>query len=452
MSPSSSLASSLNGEEAEGLIVPYDPPSKDTRLTVYSDTRLTVYSESGEQFGNDSLTGSGGSSINSTSEQGSRDSASEQGSRSEFGSIEDEGGEMVVANRDQEQYAGAIVPRDEFPSQALVPRNEYLGTLGMLASAVEDELAVLPSNTGDLYEAYEHTYVTCPEDMRFRFLYTFLKKNSGSKIVIFFSTTKSAKFYARLLDHVHIPVMTMHSNQKKERFIDTFFQFSDHDTGILCVTDAAGRELDIPPSVDWVIQFEPPDDPSEYISRVARISCDDDRLGRSLLFLNPAEQGFIRYYRAANIHVSEFELPRCCHKIQDSIERIVENSESLQAYARDAYGSYLIAYASHGFRDVYNVHDLNKGDVAVAFGLASLPPVANDDASRCSEDDSTRYEQQAYGGDSSGRPSSSRRASKQTIAQKNKNKSWMKGEKSWPHCQVRVNSQFDNPGEEEYVS
>ena len=47
----------------------------------------------------------------------------------------------------------------------------------------------------------------------------------------------------------------------------------------------------------------------------------------------------------------------------------VNESKRLCRYARDAYGSYLIAYASHGFRDVYNVHDFNKEDVSMSFGL-----------------------------------------------------------------------------------
>lgn len=248
-----------------------------------------------------------------------------------------------------------------------------------LSNAVDNHKAIVPIDS-TLYEAYDHTFVTCPEHLRFRFLYTFVKKNLDKKIILFFSTANSAKFHAKLLGHFHIPgVLTMHGKQSREKFIHHFFKFSDLDTGILCATDAAGRDLDIPPSVDWVVQFEPPDDPSEYILRVARISNDSDRVGRSLLFLNPGEQGFLKYYHSASIPVSEFEIPTGkLADVQTHIEYHVNESERLLRLARDAYGSYLIAYASHGFRDVYNVHDLNKHDVASAFGLVGLPAVMDD--------------------------------------------------------------------------
>ena len=41
--------------------------------------------------------------------------------------------------------------------------------------------------------------------------------------------------------------------------------------GILLCTDVAARGLDIP-DVDWIVQYDPPDDPKEYIHRMALFS------------------------------------------------------------------------------------------------------------------------------------------------------------------------------------
>ena len=40
------------------------------------------------------------------------------------------------------------------------------------------------------------------------------------------------------------------------------------DKGVLLCTDVAARGLDIP-AVDWILQYDPPDDPKEYIHRRA---------------------------------------------------------------------------------------------------------------------------------------------------------------------------------------
>lgn len=316
-----------------------------------------------------------------------------------------------------------------------------------LSKAVDNHQAIVPIDSS-VYEAYDHTFVTCPEHLRFRFLYTFLKKNLDKKVMIFFSTSNSAKFHAKLLGHFHVPTLTMHGKQSREKFISRFFKFSDGDTGILCATDAAGRDLDIPPSVDWVVQFEPPDDPSEYILRVARISCDSDRVGRSLLFLNPGEQGFLKYYHSASIPVSEFEIPKNkLADVQSHIEYHVNENERLTALSRDAYGSYLISYASHGFRDVYNVHDLNKNDVANAFGLVGLPSEVDDMTL-----DTTTLAVSTYGDAGEGLPtrsgggggggSNSKGRKTWQKEEKQQTKSWMRGEKSWPHSQIKMHPKF----------
>lgn len=355
---------------------------------------------------------------------------------------------------DDADVSRAIVTITPTEQQQFQQRNNDNNKL-FLASAVNNYTGLVPINS-TIYEAYDHTFVSCPEFLRFRFLFTFLKKNLEKKIMIFFSTTNSAKFHAKILDHFHIPVLVMHGKQRREKFINRFFKFSDMDEGILCATDAAGRDLDIPPSVDWVIQYEPPDDPSEYILRVARISCNSDRVGRSLLFLNPGEKGFLKYYHSASIPVSEFEIPtKNLAEVQDQYEYLVNESKRLCRLARDAYGSFLIAYASHGFRDVYNVHDLNKEDVSMSFGLVrglTNPDDATADTDTLMNASSSyvggvelgydpmmelsKRRSNAGGGVASGGGKRWEKKDKKT------QKTWMKGEKSWPHSSIKMHPKF----------
>eukprot|EP00804_Cyclotella_cryptica_P019028 CCRYP_014443-RA/>CCRYP_014443-RA protein AED:0.61 eAED:0.61 QI:0/-1/0/1/-1/1/1/0/226 len=108
------------------------------------------------------------------------------------------------------------------------------------------------------------------------------------------------------------------------------------------------------------------------------------------------ELGFLNYYHSASIPVSEFEIPKLV-EIQSQIEYHVNDSDRFLKYAKDAYGSYLIAYASHTFRDVYNVHDLNKNDVAAAFGLLSLPSICDGSDDEVSVGSSEARDYQAAG-------------------------------------------------------
>jgi len=71
----------------------------------------------------------------------------------------------------------------------------------------------------------------------------------------------------------------------------------------------AARGLDIP-AVDWIIQYDPPDDPREYIHRVGRTARGVGGKGRALLFLLPSELGFLKYLRQHKVPLNEYEFPQ----------------------------------------------------------------------------------------------------------------------------------------------
>ncbi|CAH1962718.1 unnamed protein product [Acanthoscelides obtectus] len=115
----------------------------------------------------------------------------------------------------------------------------------------------------------EQGYVVCPSEKRLLILFTFLKKNRKKKVMVFFSSCMSVKYHHELFNYIDLPVMCIHGKQKQTKRTTTFFQFCNAETGILLCTDVAARGLDIP-AVDWIVQYDPPDDPKEYIHRVGR--------------------------------------------------------------------------------------------------------------------------------------------------------------------------------------
>jgi len=216
-------------------------------------------------------------------------------------------------------------------------------------------------------------YVVCPSEKRFQLLYTFLKKNKNKKVMVFFSSCNSVQFHTELLNYIDIEVQGIHGKQKQQKRTTTFFQFCKQSSGILCCTDVAARGLDIP-AVDWIVQYDPPDDPREYIHRVGRTARGTNGQGRALLFLLPEETAFLRYLRLAKVELNEYEFP--AHKIANistQMNMLIEKNFYLNKSARDAYRSYLLSYASHQHKDIFKVLELDLQGVGKAFGF-TVPP------------------------------------------------------------------------------
>lgn len=109
-------------------------------------------------------------------------------------------------------------------------------------------------------------------------------------------------------------------------------------------------------------------------TRVGRTARGAHGKGRALLFLTAEEVGFLRYLRAAKVSLNEYDFPdKKIANVQSQLSKLVEKNYYLNKSARDAYRSYLLAYASHSHKDIFNVHELDLQAVATAFGF-TVPP------------------------------------------------------------------------------
>jgi len=218
-------------------------------------------------------------------------------------------------------------------------------------------------------------YVVCPAAHRFLLLFTFLKRNRDKKVMVFFSSCNSVKFHDELLNYIDIPTVCIHGHKKQAARSSTYYQFCSANSGLLLCTDVAARGLDIP-KVDWIVQFDPPDEPKEYIHRVGRTARGADASGKALLFLMPEELGFLQYLRRAGVPVSEYTFPSSkLSNIQSQLERVIEKNYHLHRSSRDAYRSYMHAYAAHSHKDCFDVYKLDLQQVAKAFGFMHPPKV-----------------------------------------------------------------------------
>eukprot|EP00258_Populus_trichocarpa_P000360 XP_002298317.3 DEAD-box ATP-dependent RNA helicase 51 [Populus trichocarpa] len=224
-------------------------------------------------------------------------------------------------------------------------------------------------------EGLQQGYCVVPSAKRFVLLYSFFKRNLSKKVMVFFSSCNSVKFHADLLRYIQVECFDIHGKQKQQKRTSTFFDFCKAEKGILLCTDVAARGLDIP-AVDWIVQFDPPDEPKEYIHRVGRTARGEGAKGNALLFLIPEELQFLRYLKAAKVPVKEYEFDqKKLANVQSQLEKLVANNYYLNKSAKDAYRSYMLAYNSHSMKDIFNVHRLDLQAVAASFCFSSPPKV-----------------------------------------------------------------------------
>ncbi|KAH0815261.1 hypothetical protein GEV33_007529 [Tenebrio molitor] len=194
----------------------------------------------------------------------------------------------------------------------------------------------------------EQGYVVCPSEKRLLVLFTFLKKNRKKKVM---------------------------GKQKQAKRTTTFFQFCNADSGILLCTDVAARGLDIP-AVDWIVQYDPPDDPKEYIHRVGRTARGEGSSGHALLILRPEELGFLRYLKQAKVPLNEFEFS--WNKIADiqlQLETLIGKNYFLNMSGKEAFKAYVRAYDSHHLKTIFDISTLDLTKVGLSFGFKVPPAV-----------------------------------------------------------------------------
>lgn len=216
-------------------------------------------------------------------------------------------------------------------------------------------------------------YIVCPSEKRFLLLFSFLKRNRKKKVMVFFSTCMSVKFHEMLLNYIDLPVMSIHGKQEQNKRTTTFFKFCNEESGILLCTDVAARGLDIP-AVDWIIQFDPPDDPKEYIHRVGRTARGEGGVGHAILFLRPEELGFLYYLQQAKVPLNEFDFNWSkVSDIQLQLEKLISRNYALNVASKDAFKACVRAYDSHHLKKVFDIEQLNLTNLAKNFGL-TVPP------------------------------------------------------------------------------
>ncbi|MCU0385782.1 MAG: DEAD/DEAH box helicase [Flavihumibacter sp.] len=111
------------------------------------------------------------------------------------------------------------------------------------------------------------TYIAM-DDKRF-FLERLVKELTGQKILVFTRTKVRAERVQAALKRVGIESLVMHGGKEQDDRLQVMDQFREGGIPLLITTDVNARGIDIP-DVDYVVNYDLPEEPDKYVHRVGR--------------------------------------------------------------------------------------------------------------------------------------------------------------------------------------
>ncbi|MEO9964288.1 MAG: DEAD/DEAH box helicase [Reichenbachiella sp.] len=145
------------------------------------------------------------------------------------------------------------------------------------------------------------------DDKRF-FLERLINENPDKKILIFVRTKVRAERVLAAMQRVKIETQTIHGDKDQSERNQVMSAFRSGKNKILIATDVSARGIDIP-NVDFVVNYDLPDEPENYVHRVGRTGRGKQK-GQAISFCSPEErplQSAIEKYTQTPIQVMDIE-------------------------------------------------------------------------------------------------------------------------------------------------
>jgi len=221
------------------------------------------------------------------------------------------------------------------------------------------------------------------QEQKLSHLLTFIKnKPKNVKIMIFFGTCASVEYYSYVLYHLFqkflIPkrkILKLHRKIKQEQRSKVHQKFLSVSSGLLLTTDVSARGLDIP-NIDWIIQFDPPQDSDQFVHRIGR-TARAGKEGESLILLQLHEMPYVELLKSRRVTILEYKqdsdigdsaVKECCRELMKSDKDIIDKSSN-------AFVAFIRYYKEHELKFIFAFNQLSIGAVANAFALYRLPRI-----------------------------------------------------------------------------
>jgi ATP-dependent RNA helicase RhlE len=145
------------------------------------------------------------------------------------------------------------------------------------------------------------------DDKRF-FLENILKEYEDGKFIVFVRTKVRAERVEAAMERVGVKVESLHGGMEQKKRFELLDRFRSGENNVLVTTDVAARGIDIP-DVDYVINYDLPDNPENYVHRCGRTG-RGNRQGQAISFCSSSEKILleqIEEYTGEEIEVYELK-------------------------------------------------------------------------------------------------------------------------------------------------
>ncbi|GBG92442.1 hypothetical protein CBR_g55379 [Chara braunii] len=218
-------------------------------------------------------------------------------------------------------------------------------------------------------------YVVSEADEKLGQLVHFLSEHATAKIIMYVMTCACVNYWGTLLPCLKplrsLQIVALHGKMKQSARESALASYAAMPAGVLLCTDVAARGLDIP-GVDWIVQYDPPQDPNAFVHRVGRTA----RMGRSgsaVVYLLPKEDAYVEFLKLRSVPM---EPAGPVPSFPDAIEMVrkeARKDRDVMEKGVRAFVSYIRGYKEHQCKFIFRFEDLDFGLLCMGFGLLQVP-------------------------------------------------------------------------------
>jgi ATP-dependent RNA helicase RhlE len=153
---------------------------------------------------------------------------------------------------------------------------------------VRDAIRIQISPKNPVAKNIDHAVAFVEMDDKRYFLENILKEYEDKKFIVFVRTKVRVERVVAAMERVGLKTEALHGGISQQERFQILDRFRDGENTVLITTDVACRGIDIP-TMDYVINYDLPENPENYVHRCGRTGRGNKR-GQALSFCSPDER------------------------------------------------------------------------------------------------------------------------------------------------------------------